>query len=198
MKNILIILIFCYSGLFSQSTKNQPSLFNFDSANLAIADTGMLKTEENSSDEVNGKIESKSKISALWRSLIVPGWGQYYQEKPVQTLLYPTLAFAGVIGSIFTIDQYNKAVNEYNDARNLYLKAYNSSEINALRNTMDEKFDDMESREKTRNILLIATGAVWLWNVLDTVILPPGYESSVNVSSSSQNDRILLGMNISL
>ncbi len=153
-------------------------------------------SQENKSKSVNGILSRKTNGNALWRSILLPGWGQAYQEKSVQTWLYPILVAGGMGGSYLMVNNYNTAVDDYDKARELYLEAFSDEDINRTRTTMDKAYDDVESAENTRNIMFIATGAIWLWNVLDTVILPPGYKNKMALSARSEDNKILAGVNV--
>ena len=132
----------------------------------------------------------------MWRSILLPGWGQAYQEKSVQTWLYPILVAGGIGGSYLMVNNYNTAVDDYNKTRDEYLAAFSDEDINRTRAAMDKAYDDVESKESTRNIMFIATGAIWLWNVLDTMILPTGYKNNVKLSANSYKNKVLAGVSI--
>lgn len=151
-------------------------------------------SQENQVKSFDGRLKRKTNSAALWRSMLLPGWGQGYQEKPVQTWLYPTLFVGSTIGSYIMINNYNTAVDDYDKARDSYLKAFSEEDINRTRTAMDEAYDDVESSESTRNIMFMVTGVIWLWNVLDTMILPPGYKNKMTLSTSTKNNEIKLGL----
>ncbi|MFC2088079.1 DUF5683 domain-containing protein, partial [Calditrichota bacterium] len=148
-------------------------------------------SHENESQSFDAILVRKSNTNALWRSLILPGWGQHYQEKSTQTWLYPILFVGSAVGSYLMIDSYNTAVKNYDEARVIYHAAYNESDINSSWAAMEKAYDEVESKESTRNIMFIATGAIWLWNVLDTIILPPGYKNKMTLSATSVDNKIL-------
>ncbi len=125
----------------------------------------------------------KKKWSACWRSALLPGWGQAYQEKSIRTRLYP-LAIAGLatVSFFITVD-YNDKISEYNQTREIYTSAFDANDIKQLRREMDDNYDQVEKAERTRNLLYLATGVVWLWNILDTVILPPAWQANYTMSA---------------
>jgi hypothetical protein len=153
-------------------------------------------SQENQSKSFDGALSRKTNTNALWHSILLPGWGQYYQEKSIQTWLYPLLIAGSIIGSYLMVNSYNTAVDDYNKARDEYNKAFSEEDLNRTRAAMDKAYDDVESKESMRNILFIVTGAIWLWNVLDTMILPPGYENSVKFSTRSEKNKVLVGISL--
>jgi TolB-like protein len=125
----------------------------------------------------------KKEWSACWRSALLPGWGQAYQDKRIRSWLYP-LAVAGLAtASIFRTADYNNKISDYNQTRAVYTSAFDANDIEQLRRQMDDNYDQLEKAENTRNILYVATGVVWLWNIIDTLILPPGWQLNHTMTS---------------
>jgi TM2 domain-containing membrane protein YozV len=153
-------------------------------------------SQENQTKSFDGMLQKKTSGNALWRSIVFPGWGQFYQEKPIQTLVYPFLFVSGIGVSYLMINNYNKSVDDYDAAREIYLKAFSEEDIIRTRSAMNEAYDDVESKEKTRNIAFIATGVIWLWNVVDTMIIPPEYEDKIEVSTNIKKNKIMAGVQI--
>jgi hypothetical protein len=139
-------------------------------------------------------LAGKTTGRALWRSLLLPGWGQAYQEKGIQKWLYPLMFAGGLAGSYYTLNDYNKAVRNYNDIREQYLQAYDPANIERLRDKMDRTFKDIRSQEQMRDIAFMFTGAVWLWNVIDIYLLPPGYRQTMRLTSQLNSSNKLLSI----
>ncbi len=153
-------------------------------------------SQQDQSKSFDGVLSRKSNISALWRSVIFPGWGQSYQEKSIQSWLYPVLVAGGLIGSYLAVNNYNEAVDDYDIDRKFYLRAFSEEDIKRTRAAMDKSFDEVESKESTRDILFITTGAIWLWNILDTVILTPEYKNKMSLSTKSGDNKFLAGVSV--
>jgi hypothetical protein len=147
-----------------------------------------VNIQTNQTVNCSGVLNRKSNMSALWRSMLIPGWGQGYQEKGFQKWLYPLLFFGGLGGSYLGIQNYNDSANNYQDIRDQYLKAFDSADIEELRNKMDEAYEDVESDKQMRNRMFIFTGAVWLWNVIDVFLLPTGYTNTFRLSSINKEN----------
>jgi TolB-like protein len=154
--------------------------------------------EYNKTNNLNVALQRKTKGKAFTRSLFLPGWGQAYQGKTTRAWIYP-IAFVGSgAGAIYCTMQYNTAVTDYNEIRNQYLSAVDENEINRLRGEMDAKYDEVNSLETTRNIFYVTTAAIWLWNVLDTVILPAAWEKIVSFSAQNDNEKVWAGVVVKL
>ena len=102
------------------------------------------------------------------------------------------------VGAIYFTQQYNTIVEEYNEIRNQYLSVQDEDEINRLRNEMDTKYDKVNSTETYRNIFYLSTAAIWLWNILDTVLLPPTWEKNVTVSALNDKAGIWVRLSVHL
>jgi len=149
-------------------------------------------------ETLNAALQPKGRGAAVLRSLFIPGLGQAYQEKSARTVIYPLIFAGAAAGSYFIgVKGYDKAVDDYNMAREQYKKAFNPGDINSLREEMHQAYDNIGSKETTRNALFAATAAIWLWNVIDAMILPPGYKTDLSLSAKSQNQQTMVGVNVS-
>jgi curli biogenesis system outer membrane secretion channel CsgG len=110
----------------------------------------------------------RSTTGAIFRSALIPGWGQFYNREPAKGLLF---AAAG-LGSLGT-------------AAAFYLKAQtaNSEYKMGTVDTVEQRALANES-VKIANISLMAFGAVWLLNVLDATISGTD-SSSVEISPTA-------------
>jgi hypothetical protein len=126
----------------------------------------------------------------------MPGWGQAYQEKRIQKWLYPGLFLCSLGASIYSILEYNKAIDDYDRIRQEYQQAFAPSNINHYKNEMNMSYDDIVSKEQLRNNMLAVTGGIWLWNLVDIFVLPPGYSGKAQFSRSGGG--MILTVTISL
>lgn len=92
---------------------------------------------------------------ALWRSILIPGWGQMHKKHNAKGLAILGAEIAGITGLIISQNQYkswrNKASNEYNlELRSSYQnKSTNWGNI--------------------RNGFIIGTSAIYLYNIIDVL-----------------------------
>jgi hypothetical protein len=146
--------------------------------------SGQISINEERICIFNGELKRKSNSKALLRSIFIPGWGQLYQEKRIQPWIYPIVYFSGLVGSYYSIRDYNDSVDHYEQVRQEYLHAYSIQDINHYKSQMISTYDDVESKEQIRNIMLSITGGIWLWNLVDIFVLPAPYQNRVQLSGS--------------
>lgn len=147
---------------------------------------------------LNGSLKPKTNSGAVMRSLFLPGLGQWYQEKKARTFLYPAFFIGAAAGSYyFRVVQYNESVDNYHAIRTAYQSSFSESQITALRAQMYDAYDDIQSAKDLGIYLIMATGGVWLLNVLDALILPPRYERAWAISLDEEKDRLCLNLKIS-
>lgn len=103
----------------------------------------------------------RTRRDAVFRSLLVPGWGQAYNRQPVKGLVFGGLA-VGTLGTAVAFHLLGtKAESDYRSRNTAAaLGASPSAEAVGLR-------EKAESRYAWRNGFLYATAGVWLVNVLD-------------------------------
>ncbi|HQB11224.1 MAG TPA: CsgG/HfaB family protein [bacterium] len=97
--------------------------------------------------------ERKYPVSAAFRSFVVPGWGQFYNDSPVRGVIYPVLVAAGIGTSIYF------GVQPWGE--------YSNSE------DPDVRSRELKEGKKNKNAfigVISATAGVWLINILDAYI----------------------------
>ena len=147
---------------------------------------------------MNVVLMPKRKTDAFFRSLVIPGWGQAYQEKTVRAWIYPMAVLGLGTTSFIMTNKYNDKVDNYNEIRRAYSEAFDPDELNRLRQQMDDAYKQVEESERIRNIFYVSTGLVWIWNILDTIILPPDWETNIKPVSDTNGSIILIGLSINM
>ncbi|MBN8218827.1 MAG: hypothetical protein J0L75_19470 [Spirochaetes bacterium] len=110
-------------------------------------------------------LESKYPITAAFRSLSVPGWGHFYNDQPAWGTLYMVTTAAALAGAIYTTVDYENAKRiynliDYNNFRDYYPAALTAQDAAGL------AYEDAELRNQLRQAFWIATGALWVANVV--------------------------------
>ena len=90
---------------------------------------------------------------AGFRSLLVPGWGQFYKKKNTKGLLFLVGAAGSVGGFLYANNQHSYNIN----------RSLETNDI-ALKKQFVEKAGDFTTM---KNLTLGAAAALWVWNVID-------------------------------
>ncbi|TSA26327.1 MAG: hypothetical protein D4R68_07580 [Ignavibacteriales bacterium] len=100
-------------------------------------------------------ISPPSSFSPVWRSLLLPGWGQLYKEETFKGLSFMVLSLGGIAGG-FVFNQLSQ------DATN---KA-NSSRTQVSRDFYNQQTKDYDTYSK---ISFITAGIIYLWSLIDAI-----------------------------
>lgn len=138
-------------------------------ARLVGVENGMVLVSENAKIPVAGMVALSSEAvvlrsrgGAVYRSLILPGWGQHYNLQPVKGIIYSS-ATALIFGSaiLFHVQGLSK-LDEYK-------KETNPVATEKLKKNAEERWE-------IRNLAIYTGAAFWAWNILDAYLF--GYDSS--------------------
>jgi hypothetical protein len=127
------------------------------------------------------KLKSKTPLKAAWRSLFLPGWGQFYSGKRSRGLIISTLGYGAALTSIMAELRYQDREDEYEAALNDYRAAKSIEERSQLRFILEDKHQKAYDAETLKRNLLLVTAAVWAYNVLDALIFFPDQKVDLQV-----------------
>lgn len=145
---------------------------------------------------LDASLQAKTRGTAIFRSILFPGLGQLYQDKKGRGFLFGVSFAASVGASYLLTHSYNQKVDQYNDLHNQYEKAVEASKLVSLRHQMNKKYDEINQAEKMRNLFYAAAGGLWLLNVLDAAILPPGWHHSTHISARLSGNTVTAGLTV--
>ena len=122
--------------------------------------------------------------TAGWRSLILPGWGQFYKKHYAKGCAFLGIEVAGIATAMYFQNRYN-----YNIKRSL------ETPILDLQIAYTNR---AHKQQLYRNISIGACAAVWVLNVLDATLLegrPRYIESNFDFAlNSTYNNELLLSL----
>jgi hypothetical protein len=122
-------------------------------------------------------LHAKRKRDALWRNLLVPGWGVAYGDHRTRGLV-TLLVEAGMLGYAYYEDgRFHDRRDDYEAADIAYRRAVTDEAIAAARAERDDAYDRMESSESNRDGALIAAAVVYGLSALDAILSFP-YDDS--------------------
>lgn len=125
----------------------------------------------------NVELTTKYGVQGLWRSAIVPGWGQFYKGSTLKggLILGGTVALVG--GIIFTENQRTDYVNK--------IAKTHDAEIKRSYATKRDHF------ATGRNICIGAVAALYVYNLVDAVVAPGARRVIVNQRPNGSGYAIL-------
>lgn len=134
-------------------------------------------------DRINLKYTTKYGFStAGWRSLIIPGWGQFYKKQYVKGAAFLGVELVAAASAAYFQSRYNYNIKHSLETPILDLQI--------------EYTNRAQKQTLYRNISLGACAAIWVLNVLDASLLegrPRYIESNIDLAlNSTQNNDILL------
>lgn len=124
--------------------------------------------------EIN--LKEHNGISAAVRSLLLPGWGQYYNEQKQKTYVIATAVSILCLSGFYF----------YTDAEQIYKKY----EEKGLKN--DPLYDEYEQKITAANILFILTGLAWGYSVIDAYIYGEKYKARYGFNIDLLKNKILV------
>ncbi len=150
LKKIIINLTFVLIFFCGQILAQNPDSRKQDSIPAATP-AGITMDTVNSPDVY---VPTKDPMTAVWKSAVLPGWGQYYNES-----YWKMPVIWGVLGWCI----YNYVVNDnnYTDYRALYIQS--SFSIESYRRLRDFYRDQ-------RDLFVIYMGITYLANLLDAYV----------------------------
>ncbi len=151
-----------------------------------------LELGPNEVKKINVVFRRKTRGKAILKSLLFPGLGQGYSERRGQAVLFPVLELAAIGGALWATGQYNSSIDEYSSARAAYLSAFNDQEIASRRTAMNDAYNDVNSKEKLRNVFFGAAAGIWLWNIVDAALFAPKVESSPKIGAEHSSTTFYL------
>ncbi len=123
-----------------------------------------------SADTLWMTLHPKSGAMAAARSLLVPGWGQFYGEHPARGVLFLTAATAAGVGLALTALRYQDKLDAYRDADARYQAASTVTEVAAAFEARRRASDDAEDAYQLRQIGVGVTGGIWGLAMLDAML----------------------------
>ncbi len=126
---------------------------------------------------VNIDLKKKTAFKAGLRSLIVPGWGQYYSGNKVRGSLFTLGAVSALTGLYFADKKYQDKRADYDIASQAYVNATSIEERIRLKEVKDAKQRLAYSAETDRRTVFYIGVGLWTFNFLDAILFFPDGEA---------------------
>jgi hypothetical protein len=118
-------------------------------------------------------MSAKTRFKAGLRSMFIPGWGQYYGGDKTRAFIVNVTTLGFGIGTIIADHDFRVKRDDFQEAQIDLANATSSTEITRLRQLVIDKNRDAYDAETTRNTFIIITGALWAYNIFDSIVFFP-------------------------
>lgn len=147
-------------------------LIHVETGEIVSAASAEMKTVE--MDEFYRHVfgEKIKPTSALFRSTVLPGWGQFYTDKPAHGIISLTLAAAGagiLIWSVFDLREKDAEVEKYKN--NDITTVIPNDTPQAWAERANKAVDDKNNAVERTNIIIAGLCVAWVGNMIDAFIL---------------------------
>ncbi|MFC1546632.1 DUF5683 domain-containing protein [bacterium] len=99
-------------------------------------------------------LTQRTEKSAIVRSLLLPGWGQFYLRQTGKGYIYSTGVILGLVGGVIA---YNKAEKKYDDYENKGIKG-------------GELYDDYVQNTNYMYYSFGAGALIWIYSIIDAYV----------------------------
>lgn len=112
----------------------------------------------------------KTRAKALLRSLFIPGWGQRYAGYPRRANLLFVAEAASLIGLAITHEKYQDRVNDWEEARDVYLAETVEENLPSRRSKVDEERDEADDAYNLRQAFFWSSVGIMAFNIVDVLL----------------------------
>lgn len=105
------------------------------------------------------------------RSLLVPGWGQWYAGSPRRAIVVGTVQVAALAGLAVQMSRYDEGKRALNRSRVNYHNTINIALLEQNRLEMDRKYRSVHNQWKITAALIHFAATWWIANVVDAYFL---------------------------
>ena len=132
----------------------------------------------------------KTKMNALMRSAIFPGWGQHYFEEPKKSKGFGVAALLSGLFCFYNQLQYNQISSDYDKAIATYQNSLNpEAEVNHMMNM----YEQLVQNEKNTSMGTYILGGVYAINLIDVFLIQP-ISSSDSFSEQNSKPNLKIGI----
>jgi hypothetical protein len=133
-------------------------------------------------------LSPKTRIKAAFRSVLLPGWGQFYSDRKGWGYFFATGSLVMATGFVLADLHYSNEYDDYLDAKKEFEEAVSIEEKTKLKEKLDDRQSKAYDAQKLRNAALGVSIAFWAYNVLDNIIFFPSVQSGVFEKLSTDFD----------
>jgi hypothetical protein len=120
-------------------------------------------------------LKSTTALGAAGRSLILPGWGQFYRGQRKRAFVFVGATLAATTYWFLADQAYKSAYNAYRSTRINELSIDQRSGLETDPLPFQQRFQTAQSKASRANMALGILAGVWLAGVFDHVLIGPGH-----------------------
>jgi len=120
-------------------------------------------------------------FSPVWRSMLIPGWGQLYKEETFKGISFMTLFLGGVAGGFIFSALSEDATNKANSSRTQIVRDFYNNEA--------------KNYNTYSTISFITAGVFYVWSLVDAIIVKQD-NLYVFLDPDSEEVKILFRINL--
>jgi hypothetical protein len=121
----------------------------------------------------------KTRVKAALRSVILPGWGQFYSDRKGWGYFFTLGSVVMATGFVAADTYYGNKYDDFVDVRNQFNSATSIEEKTDLKQKMDDRQRKAYDAQTLRNAVLGVGVAFWAYNVIDNIFFFPSLQSGV-------------------
>lgn len=129
-------------------------------------------------------LSPKTRIKGALRSLIIPGWGQWYSEQKGKGLLFSFLAVGSATAFLIAEDEFQMRYDRFEASVNAYDAARDTADfatLQKLEQQLQKDQADAYDAENVRRATIGVAAGVWALNLLDVLFFFPEDKSGVDI-----------------
>jgi hypothetical protein len=135
------------------------------------------------------ELAARTPARSLARSLVLPGWGQYYAGHTEKALLAAVAEAGCLVLTGWYLYSHDHLQNDYSQALTAYRTAMTNDAIAAARAQTSSRYDALRRNSRNANISAALAAGVWLLNLADAYWLSPADKGRENEFLSGQETR---------
>ena len=136
--------------------------------------------------------EEKTKGGALFRSMLLPGFGQFYSGKKVSAFSFASAELAFIIMAMSRQSNFLTLQSDQESIRALYDVATEQEDINRYSSQLISLNNKIKSANSQLMLYTISAASVWALNVIHALVLDPSFSARDKKTQGSALARSLL------
>jgi hypothetical protein len=154
---------------------------------------------ESLATNLNITLTPKTRIKAFFRSLVIPGWGQRYYGNATKSTFLLLGTVTAAAGYVIIKDDYDSKVDDYNARLADRAAATKWEDLAGLNREVRDAQKRANDAEDNLNIVTGVAVGIYLFNLLDAILLFPEYDTyseykSISVQPQAAANRIGLDL----